>query len=154
MEIQYSSSIFFNTRATKSTMHSSVHLFQIFFTLQSPMSRFLLNLVQHFEKLKFLAHTVKEKWKETRKVFMTHTEWQIKLSDSYLTKVCAHSWAVCVVTCAKLCLCLFSLSSGFMVNAMKIELATSVIFHGFTRRAPAPRDCAAPANWNREKREK
>jgi hypothetical protein len=62
------------------------------------------------------------------------------LEHVYLTKVSAHSWAVWVVTCAKLCLCRFSLSSEDIFNAWPIELATSVMFHGFTRIAPAPND--------------
>lgn len=30
-----------------------------------------------------------------------------------------------------------------------MEAATSVMFQGFTRIAPAPKDCAAPANYNK-----
>jgi len=66
----------------------------------------------------------------------------------YLTKVAAHSCDVCVVTCMKLCWCIFSLSSAGIFKAWLIEAATSAIFHGFTKRAPAPRDWAAPANWH------
>ncbi|KAF5800188.1 hypothetical protein HanXRQr2_Chr07g0313181 [Helianthus annuus] len=51
------------------------------------------------------------------------------------------------MTCMKLWLCRFSLSSEGISRAYRIEEATSVIFHGFTKIAPAPRDCAAPTNY-------
>lgn len=73
--------------------------------------------------------------------------WSLK---KYLTKVSAHCWAVWVVTCLKLCKCRFSLSSAGMFRAWDIEAATSVIFHGLTRIAPAPKDCAAPANYTKK----
>lgn len=66
---------------------------------------------------------------------------------TYLTKVSAHSWAVWVVTCKKLWSWRFSLSSALISKASPIDAATSVMFHGLTRIAPAPRDCAAPANY-------
>ncbi len=80
--------------------------------------------------------------------FKLHASWAIAEPwyEQHLTKVAAHSWDVWVVTCLKLCWCLFSLSSAGISNAYLMEEATSVMFHGFTKIAPAPRDCAAPAN--------
>lgn len=78
-------------------------------------------------------------------------EWTMQLI--YLTKVSAHSWAVWSFTWSKLCLCRFSLSSGDIFKAWAIEEATSVIFQGFTKIAPAPKDWAAPANYKYPKRD-
>ena len=91
----------------------------------------------------------KEKHDTNSKKF--HNHFQL-IATIYLTKVSAHSWAVWFVTCSKLSWCRFSLSSADIFRAWSIEAATSVIFQGFTRIAPAPRDCAAPANYKNAKK--
>ena len=68
------------------------------------------------------------------------------VSLSSETNVSAHACAVCMVMCVKFCLWRSRRSSSGIVSASSSAAAMSLTFHGLTSSAPAPRDCAAPAN--------
>ena len=62
------------------------------------------------------------------------------------TKVSAHACAVCIVMCVKFWRWRSRRSASGMVRASSSAAAMSFTFHGLTNKAPAPSDCAAPAN--------